>query len=84
CVFMLTIDPARFGGAEHFQQEVTDLCDFVRGCPRVEGVEEILLPGDPERRTMQRRLEEGIPVDDGNWAELVKLAERLGAAVPPV
>ena len=82
CVFMLTVDPARFGGAEHFQREVANLCEFVRGCPRAEGVEEILLPGDPERRTMQQRRKDGIPLDEGNWAELVKLAERLRVAAP--
>ncbi len=81
CAFMMTLDPERFGGAEHFRQEVANLCEFVRGCPRVEGVEEILLPGDPERRTMQKRLRDGIPLDDGNWAELVKLAQRLEVPV---
>lgn len=84
CVFMMAVDPARFGGAEHFQREVTSLCDFVRGCPRVEGVEEIFLPGDPERRMMERRLQDGVPLDDGNWAELVKLAQRLQVGVPAV
>jgi uncharacterized oxidoreductase len=82
CVFMMAIDPGRFGGAEHFHREVAGLCDFVRGCPRVENCDEIFLPGDPERRMMQRRLAEGVPLDDGNWAELVKLATRLNVFVP--
>ena len=82
CVFMLVIDPGHVGGAEHFAREVTDLAAFVRGCPRIEGVDEILLPGDPERRTLAKRGAEGVPLDDGNWGELVKLAERLNVAVP--
>jgi uncharacterized oxidoreductase len=82
CVFMMTVDPDRFGGAEHFHREVAGLCEFVRGCPRVEACEEILLPGDPERRIMKRRLADGVPLDDGNWAELVKLASRLKVPVP--
>jgi uncharacterized oxidoreductase len=82
CVFMMTLDPGRFGGAEHFQREVAGLCEFVRGCPRVEGCEEIFLPGDPERRMMKKRLATGIPLDDGNWTELVKLAERLNVPIP--
>jgi uncharacterized oxidoreductase len=82
CVFMMTLDPERFGGAEHFHREVAGLTDFVRGCPRVEGCDEVLLPGDPERRVMKRRLAEGVPLDDGNWAELVKLAARLNVPLP--
>ena len=82
CVFMLVVDPAHVGGAEHFAQVVAGLTGFVRDCPRIEGVDEILLPGDPERRMLARRTAEGIPLDEGNWNELVKLAERLGVALP--
>ncbi len=45
------------------------------------GVNEILLPGDPEKKTAATRKSQGIPLDDGNWGQLLKFAERLG--VPP-
>jgi uncharacterized oxidoreductase len=61
---------------------VHDLCDFVRSCPRIDGVTEILLPGDPERRLLAERSAGGIPLDDGNWAALVTLADKLSVAVP--
>jgi uncharacterized oxidoreductase len=82
CVFMQVYDTAQLGGHEHFSREVAGVVDFVRSCPRVEGVDEILLPGDPERRTMAGRLREGIPFDDGNWRALVDLAGRLGVTAP--
>ncbi len=82
CVFFLALDPAGFGGAEHFAREVEGLVGFVRDCPRIEGVAEILLPGDPERRMLAQRQRDGIPLDDGNWAELLKLADRLHVAAP--
>jgi uncharacterized oxidoreductase len=82
CVFMLLIDPDHLGGREHFASEVAALAEFVRDCPRIDGVEEILLPGDPERRTHSQRSKAGIPLDAGNWNELVKLAEKLGVRVP--
>ncbi|MEX2185965.1 MAG: Ldh family oxidoreductase [Pirellulales bacterium] len=78
CVFMMLVNPAALGGAEHFAREVTELDAFVRGCPRIDGCDEILLPGDPERRVLAERTANGIPVDDGNWNELVKEAARLG------
>jgi hydroxycarboxylate dehydrogenase B len=82
CVFILLIDPARFGGADHFQSEVRQLADYVRSCPRVEGCEEIILPGDPERRLAERRMKEGIFLDDENWNALVKLGQTFGVTAP--
>lgn len=82
CVFMLLVDPAHVGGREHFAREVAGLDEFIRSCPRAPGVKEILLPGDPERRTLAQRTATGIPLDDGNWNELVKLAATLNVPVP--
>ncbi len=84
CVFMMFIDPARFGGAEHFRGEVTQLVDYVRSCPLIEGVQKIVLPGDPERLLSTRRLAEGIPLDKENYSALVKLAESLAVPLPEV
>ena len=82
CVFMMTVNPARLGGLEHFQSEVKSLGTFVRECPRVEGVDQILLPGDPERSVMEARLAEGVPLDDGNWKKLVEFGDGLGVVAP--
>ncbi len=82
CVFMLVMAPERMCGDDYFASEVGQLVDFVRSCPRIPGVEEIQLPGDPERRTLVARTAAGIPLDDGNWQALVKLADKLGVACP--
>ncbi len=82
CLFMMVVDPEQFGGAHHFAEEVSQLCEFVRGCPRAAGVEEILLPGDPERRIMARNSENGITLDAENWGALTTLAGKLGVSPP--
>lgn len=82
CVFLLAIDPAHFGGAEHFAREVGDLVAWVRSCPTAEGVAGITLPGDPERRVLAQRTASGVTIDAENWNQLVKLAERLKVPVP--
>ena len=81
CVFLMLLDPAHFGGAEHFAGEVSQLVEYMNSCPRVDGVDQIILPGDPERRVFADRSANGIPLDDENWGELLKLAERLDVAV---
>jgi uncharacterized oxidoreductase len=84
CVYMQVLDPAQFGGIKHFEAEVAQLADFVRNCPRTEGVDDILLPGDPERRVLADRTAKGIPLDGENWAQLARLAERLKVPLPAV
>ncbi|MBL9092693.1 MAG: Ldh family oxidoreductase [Planctomycetaceae bacterium] len=81
CVFMQVLNPAAMGGAEHFKAEVDQLTEFVKSCPRTADCAEILLPGDPERRVFDARNKNGIPLDDGNWAQLKAMADKLGVAV---
>jgi uncharacterized oxidoreductase len=78
------VHPDHLGGSEHFQREVECLLSFVRDCPRIDGCNEILLPGDPERRTLAERTRSGIPFDPGNWTQLTTLAEKLGVEQPPL
>ena len=60
--------------------QVSLLEEYVRNVPRIDGVSEITLPGDPERRTLADRQANGIPIDDGNWQALQDLAQNLGIA----
>lgn len=82
CVFVMLCDPNHFGGGQHFAEQVSQLVDFNRNCATVEGVDRITLPGDPERWTEQSKRRDGIQLDDGNWRELLDLAERLNVTPP--
>ena len=83
-VLFVLFDIGQFAGTEHFLKEVSGLADNVRSCPRAEGVDEILLPGDPERRSKADRLKTGITVDDGTWDQLGNLAAKLKVQLPDV
>jgi uncharacterized oxidoreductase len=81
-VLFVLFEVEHFAGAEHFLREARDLAAAVHDCPRAEGVQEILVPGDPERRERSRREKAGVPLDDGTWAQLAAVAERLQVALP--
>jgi uncharacterized oxidoreductase len=81
-VVFVAFDVEQFGGHEHFLNEAGGLADFVRHTPTAPGVASITLPGDPERNSKKKRCAEGIPVADGTWAQVVKLAGELKVAVP--
>jgi uncharacterized oxidoreductase len=81
-VLFVLWDVDQFAGLDHFTGAVGGLVEYVRGTPRGVGVTEITLPGDPERRVRERRSADGIPIPDGTWALLTKLATDLGVEVP--
>lgn len=84
CAVFIVLDPDLFAGFGHLSHEVAALEEYVRSVPRIDGVETITLPGDPERAVLAQRLESGIPLDDGNWRALVELGESSGVTPPAV
>ena len=77
----IVIDPATFGDTAAFRDEARALLAYVTASPPAEGVERVLLPGEPERISRARRLREGIPVDDKTWAGLVEVGALVGVDV---
>ncbi|GIX04059.1 MAG: dehydrogenase [Planctomycetaceae bacterium] len=84
CVVIVLWNPAHFAGQDHLRHEIQQLESYVRQVPLVEGVNQITLPGDPERRMLAQRSMEGIPLDDGNWKALLELARTLQVTAPQV
>ena len=84
CAVFWVMNPEFFGGTKHLADQVGGLETYVRDVPRIDGVSEVTLPGDPERRTLKIRKEQGIPLDDGNWKALADLATQLNVQVPSV
>lgn len=81
-LFFLLLDPEQFAGRDALLREATVVATHVRDCPRVAGVDAILLPGDPERRVFQERDERGIPLPEAHREMLVELGVRLGTVIP--
>jgi LDH2 family malate/lactate/ureidoglycolate dehydrogenase len=77
-VLMTAIDVGSFVEVEEFKKEVDRLVNDVKSSPLMPGFEEILLPGEREHRTMEKRRKEGIPVDEISWQEILNTCHRLG------
>ena len=43
-----------------------------------QGVDKVLVPGDPERISIVNRGRDGIPLDDTTWGNLVEAAVSVG------
>lgn len=77
-MFMQAFDVRSFMSMEEFARLATGLADTVRSTPPAADSAEVLLPGDPERRTALKRATEGIEVAQSTWATLAAAADELG------
>jgi uncharacterized oxidoreductase len=71
------LDPYRFQDEAVLQQELKRFVEFVKSSETVTPDGEILMPGDPERRTKQRRLAEGIELDETTWTQIQETRQQL-------
>jgi len=76
-LLLIALSPAAFGSAEAFMERVGGLFARMKTCPPAPGVEEVLVPGEIEARTVQRR-REGIPVDDETFRQILETARQTG------
>lgn len=74
-LFVLAIDPEKFGGLSSFQDSISELIGSIKDVQKLPGVEEILIPGERASRERLKREKDGIPVDDLTWAKLMKICE---------
>ncbi|HVA48294.1 MAG TPA: malate/lactate/ureidoglycolate dehydrogenase [Pirellulales bacterium] len=77
------LDPARFVDNDGFQNEVRTYIEFVKGARTVTADGKILIPGEIEALNRQRRLAEGIELDETTWRQLTETCQTLGVS-PPV
>lgn len=77
-MLMMVLDPAAFGGLDSFQQEVTAMVDYLHSTTPAAGVDQVRVPGDPERESVAARSGEGIPIDENSWNGILKAAAAAG------
>jgi uncharacterized oxidoreductase len=51
---------------------------YVKSARPAPGFDEVLVPGEPERRYAAMRMETGIEVDDTTWRDIRSAAATLG------
>ena len=75
------LDPAHFR-AQDFLHETMAYVDYVKASPTAGGVEEVLVPGEPEARNRAQRTKHGVPLQLDTWTNLRTVATKLGVPIP--
>jgi uncharacterized oxidoreductase len=73
----ILISPAALGDAGAIGEDFLTLREYLRNTRPAPGVEQVMVPGDPERRSRAERKQNGIPLSDGTWSELCAIADKL-------
>jgi len=73
----IIVDPGAFDSREAVAQRTTQFYEFIKGKPTAKGVDELLMPGEPEKICQAQRLAQGIPVDEETMRQIAEIAEHF-------
>ena len=79
---LIVVNVANFRPLADYRRDVGLLIEVVKGLPRREGFDELLLPGERGGREAELRRRNGIPLPPKLWRELADIAQSLGVAPP--
>jgi uncharacterized oxidoreductase len=72
------IDLSRLGDPQKISADILAVKSHVKSARPAPGFDEVLTPGEPEKRYAAKRMEQGIEVDDTTWRDIRAAAETLG------
>lgn len=78
CHFFCAVDPAIFGDAAAIQHHLETYLEELRQSPKAQGQERIFIHGEKAAEAYQRRINQGITVNDRVMSEMKDLADDLG------
>jgi hydroxycarboxylate dehydrogenase B len=77
-VWLHLMDVEHFLPRAEYDQWIERYVEHIKSSRRMPGVEEILLPGEIERRRHAQRTADGVSIPDETWRQIGETAEKLG------
>ena len=77
----IVIDPSRLVDQKWMLEEIGAMAAYITTSPPRRPDEPVLIPGDPERANRERRLKDGVPIDDETWREIAEAARGINVLV---
>jgi len=74
----IVIAPARYLAADALAAEIRRYVDYVKSARPRTPDGEVVLPGEPERRSRAARLADGIPIEPATWDQLMDAGTTVG------
>lgn len=78
---LIAIDPEAFLGLKEFESRMQDMYHTLKQSPMWDPKAQMLLPGELEYETMQRRQQTGVPLPGSLMTEIVALGKKAGVGI---
>lgn len=78
----MAINVEAFMPLPEFKKKIDKLIRDLRNSPRVQGIQSVVVPGEPEFRMRDLRIKQGIPIPNKAWANIQLLAKKLNVKIP--
>jgi uncharacterized oxidoreductase len=78
---VIVIDPDFYCGREQFRELVDRFCAYQMSAATAPGFKEVVVPGVYDFRMREKRMAEGIPVDENVWKMVIDSAKRVGVTI---
>ena len=80
--FAFFLDPQQFCEPGFYEEEVGNLASWVKSSKPMQGFQEVLLPGEPEERTLAERSRKGIEIPESTWKKITDIAVCKSVSLP--
>ncbi len=80
--FTMAIDPDWFGGRDAYEELIRPVLDRAGAAEPGPWAERVLVPGEPEAISRERRRQEGVTIPEATWAQLAESSTTLGVQMP--
>jgi len=77
---MVAIDIERFAPLDAAKTEASQMVEFVKDTPLVQGSESVLYPGEKEAKTRKERAQTGVQIEDETWSQVMALVKEYNVA----
>ena len=74
------IEPSGLGQGAGFAAEIDDFTAWIKASPLAPDADQVMVPGDPERKSRAQRERDGIPLDDETWRQVIEAGVMVGMA----
>lgn len=72
-IVFIAFDILRFMPKEVYEEKIEKYVKTMKSIPKSDENIEIMFPGEPELKRMEKRLNEGIPISDNTWKDIEQI-----------
>jgi uncharacterized oxidoreductase len=79
-MFAVYVDPKVVDPSHFFDGEISRYVSYFKNTEPAAGLDEVLIPGEPEAKMRSERTKNGVPLPDDTWAAIVNTAREVGVS----